>query len=222
VEFLFVFIIEFIILFLLSRILSRSISAALFKITNNPYGSLRIFHFLFLPGIIVHEMAHLLSAEVMFVKTHGLSLSPVRNGDQLTMGSVQIEKTDPIRRAIIGFAPVLVGILLIGIGTFFLLSDKSPFSLTINYILIFIIVFEVGNTMFSSRRDLEGTVELVLFAFLLIGLLYVLGISFTPVIELINSSNFQDILLKGIKLLWIPITADIIIILFAKFLILRN
>ena len=170
----------------------------------------------------MHELAHLISAEVMFVKTHGLSLMPVRQGDQLTMGSVQIEKTDPIRRAIIGFAPVLVGIILIGLTTLFLLSDKSPFSLTLSYILIFIIVFEIGNTMFSSRRDLDGTIELLIFITLVVGVLYIFGLNFQPLIDFINSSNFQSILLKGIKLLWIPIAADIAIILLAKFLILRN
>ncbi len=220
--YLFIFISEFLILLFLSRILSRSISAAIYKITNNAYGSLRIFHFIFLPGVIVHELAHLISAEVMFVKTHGLSLTPVRNGDQLTMGSVQIEKTDPIRRAIIGFAPVLVGIVLIGAATFYLLSDKSPFGDIINYFLIFIIVFEIGNTMFSSRRDIEGTVELLIVSVLVIGLLFVLGISFQPVIDFINSSSVQSILLNGIKLLWIPIAADIVIILLTKFLVLRK
>lgn len=221
-ELLAIFLIEFIILFLLSRVLSRSISASLYKITISTSGAIRIFHFLFLPGVMVHELAHLITAEVMFVKTHGLSLSPVRHGDELTMGSVQIEKTDPIRRAIIGFAPVLVGILLIGFTTFFLLSDRSPFSLAISYLLIFIIVFEIGNTMFSSRRDLEGTIELLIFTVLVVGVLYILGISFAPFIDLLNSSSFQSILLKGIKLLWIPIAADIAIILIAKLLILRN
>lgn len=221
-ELLFIFVAEFIILFLLSRVLSRAISASLFKLTNSSSWALQIFHFLFLPGVMVHELAHLISAEVMFVKTHGLSLTPVRHGDELTMGSVQIEKTDPIRRAIIGFAPVLVGIVLIGATTFFLLSARSPFSLVINYLLIFIIVFEIGNTMFSSRRDLQGTVELLIFTTLIIGVLYILGISFQPAIDLVNSSNFQNILLKGVKLLWIPIAADIAIIFLTKFLILRN
>lgn len=216
------FLLQLIILFLLSRQLSRSLSLIIYKITKNQELSLRIFHFIFLPGVIIHELAHLISAEVMFVKTHGLSFTPQRNGDQLTMGSVQIEKTDPIRRAIIGFAPVFVGFILISFFTYFFLSDNSFFNIYLSYFLIFLIVFEIGNTMFSSRRDLEGTLQLVIFISLVIGLLIILGFSFEPLFNVINSKSFEEIMLKGIKILIIPITIDLIIVLVSRFLFLRN
>jgi hypothetical protein len=119
VELLLIFLVEFFILFFLSKKLSRSISFISFRLTKDPEHAVRLFHTFFLPGVIIHELAHLIVSEVLFVKTHGLSLSLERHGDELTMGSVQIEKTDPVRRAIIGFAPVFVGFILISIVTFF-------------------------------------------------------------------------------------------------------
>lgn len=218
----FSFLILFFILFFLSRKLTRSISFILFKLTKNQELSIKIFHFLFFPGVLIHELSHLISAEVMFVRTHGLRLMPERNGDELVMGSVQIEKTDPIRRALIGFAPVLVGFTFITVGIYFLLSDKSPFEMWINYFLIFLLVFEIGNTMFSSKRDLEGTIELLIFFTLVIGTCFIFGVSFQPVFDFINSLSFQEILSRGIKILLIPIFVDAIIILTSRILISNN
>lgn len=217
-----IFLLEFFILFFLSRKLTQSISLLLFRITKNPEHAIRLFHTLFLPGVMIHELAHLLTSEVLFVKTHGLSLTLERHGDELTMGSVQIEKTDPVRRAIIGFAPVFVGFIFIFFTTFLFLSDKSPFSPVINYLIIFFVVFEVGNTMFSSRKDLDGTVELLIFFVLVFGVLYVLGFSFQPIIDFMNSHNVEELFLKAIKILLIPISIDLFIVLSSRFVTNRN
>ncbi len=213
-----VFIALFILLFFISKELTRSISFILYKITKSQEKAIRIFHFLFLPGVLVHELSHLISAEVMFVHTSGLSLTPKKIEDQLVMGSVQIQKTDPIRRAIIGFAPVLVGFLIISVTSFYFLSDKSFFGLFPSYVLVFFIVFEIGNTMFSSRKDLEGTVELLIFLATGFIIAYILGFHFESLFNYLNSSKSEDILIKGIKILLIPIVIDLVIIFFAKLL----
>jgi hypothetical protein len=212
----------FVLLFILSRELTRSISLILFLITKSQNASIRIFHTLFLPGVLIHELSHLITAEVLFVKTHGLSLSPESFGKELRMGSVKIEKTDPIRRAIIGFAPVFVGFLIISLANYYLLSDRSIFGFYLSYALLIFIVFEIGNTMFSSRKDLEGTIELLIFFALLFFLAYILGFKFEGIAEFINSSDFQGILQKGIKILLIPITVDLVIIFTAKILFRRK
>ncbi len=221
-HYLLFFLFQFAVLFFLSRILTRSLSRAILRVTKNTDFTIRFFHFIFLPGVILHELSHLLTAEVMLVKTHGLNLMPERHGDELTMGSVEISKTDPIRRTIIGFAPVLIGFLVISVSTFYLLSDKSMFNQVVSFILIFIIVFEVGNTMFSSRRDLDGSIGLIIFLFLLIVALYIFGFNFQPFIDFINSPSSQNLLTRGIKLLMIPIIVDVVIIALSKLLISRN
>lgn len=181
---------------------------------------MRLFHFLFIPGVVVHELAHLIVAEVMLVRTGGLSFSLKPEEDKIVMGSVGIERTDPIRRAIIGFAPVFVGVLLISLSVLFFLSESSPLSQTVNYALVFFIVFEIGNTMFSSRRDLEGTIQLLLVIVVTAGVLYYLGFKIpSSFFDFLNSSAFLDIVKKGIRILLFPIAIDLVIILLARFLI---
>jgi hypothetical protein len=222
VELLFLFLAEFVLLFFLSRKLSRAISYALFRITRNSGIALRLFHFLFLPGVLIHELAHLISAEVMFVKTHGLKLTPERDGDQVTMGTVEINKTDPIRRAIIGFAPVFVGFIIISLSTFYFLSDRSPLNLIASYAVVFLIVFEIGNTMFSSKKDLEGTAELLLVIGLIIGIMYIFGFNFPDFSSFFNSEQVREIMLRGIKILAFPIGIDLVIIFLSNYLSPRH
>lgn len=216
-EYLFIFLGLFALLFFLSKKLTKAVSYALFRLTGNELFAIRAFHFLFLPGVIIHELSHMLTAEILFVKTHGMNLSPQRNGDELTMGTVEISKSDPIRRAIIGFAPVFVGFILISLSTFYFLSDRSPFSLLISYLIVFLIVFQIGNTMFSSKKDLEGTVELLVVIGIIIAVLYVFGFSFPDISTFFNSEPAREILLKGIKILAIPVAIDIGIIFFANY-----
>lgn len=217
-----IFLVQFVLLFFLSRVISRSLSLLIFQITKNQYSAIRIFHFLFLPGVLIHELAHLVTAEVMFVKTGGLNLSPQRDGDQVRMGSVQIQKTDPVRRAIIGFAPVFVGFIIICLTTFFFLSDKSPLSPFVNYVIVFFVVFEIGNTMFSSKKDLEGTVELLIFFAIVLAAFYILGFKFPDIQAFLNQAKSQELLLKGVKVLSIPIIINLIIIFFAKFILVKR
>jgi len=218
-SFLLIFLIEFIFLFILSRIVVKNLLELLLRITQNKNIIIRLFHFLFLPGVVIHELAHLITAETMFVKTGGLSFTPSPDEDKIMMGSVGIEKTDPIRRAVIGFAPIFVGFSLIAFSIFYFFSEKSPILPPWNYILVFFIVFEIGNTMFSSKKDLEGTVQLmiILCAIFIAG--FILGLRVPDwIISFLDSEAFVEIIKKGNWILLFPITVDLGLIAFVKFL----
>lgn len=212
--YLLIFGVEFLFLFILSRVLVRLLSRFL---------AIRLFHFILLPGVVVHELAHLITSEVLLVRTGGLNFSPEPDGDKLVMGSVGIEKTDPIRRAIIGFAPVLVGIAIIAFSVFYFLSGGSPLSFPWNFALVFFIVFEVGNTMFSSKKDLEGMFLLLLIALIVVIASYFLGFRLPDnIVSFFNSESFIEIVKKGIWVLLFPIAIDSAVILLAKPLNKRN
>ncbi len=172
---------------------------------------------MFIPGVIIHELAHLISAEVMLVRTGGLSFTPEPDEDKIVMGSVGIEQTDPIRRAIIGFAPVFIGILLIAFFVFYFLSSESPITSPWNFILVLFVVFEIGNTMFSSKKDLEGSALLLIVIGLAIAVAYFFGVRLPEgVISYLNSESFTEIVKKGIWILFFPIAIDLAIILLSK------
>ena len=208
---------EFILFFVLSRILVRLLSRFFLRITRNKNLAIRLFHLVLLPGVVVHELAHLITAEILLVKTGGLNFSPEPDEDRVVLGSVGIEQTDPLRRAIIGFAPVFIGILLISFSVFYFLSDRSFLSFPWNFALVFFIVFEVGNTMFSSKKDLEGTALLVFVIFVTAIVCYFLGFRFPQsILSYFSSNSFIDIVKKGIWVLLFPIAVDSAIILFAR------
>ena len=217
--YLLIFLAEFVFLFILSRILIKLVSHVLLRVTRSDNLAMRLFHFMFIPGVIVHELAHLISAEVMLVRTGRLSFALKPDEDKVVLGSVGIERADPIRRAIIGFAPVFVGILLIAFFVFYFLSSDSPISSPWNFILVFFIVFEVGNTMFSSKKDLEGTFQLLLVISVAIIVGYFLGFKVPDsLFEFLNLEQFVGIVQRGIKVLLFPIGIDLAIILLARFL----
>lgn len=208
---------EFLFLFILSRILIRIFSQLLLNITKSRNIAMRVFHFLFLPGVVIHELAHLITAEILLVRTAGLNFSPEPDGDRLVMGSVGISQTDPLRRAIIGFAPVFVGMLLISFSVFYFLSDSSLLSFPWNFGLVFFTVFEVGNTMFSSRRDLEGTITLLFVILIVVFASYFVGLRLPEsVVSYFGSEPFTELVKKGIKILFFPIAVDSAIILIGK------
>lgn len=121
-----------------------------------------------LPGTFIHEVAHLVFAEFMQVRTDGLSVVPeIKEDKNIKLGGVKIEQTDPLRRTIIGLAPVFFGLILIWVASGYVLSlneSSWPILVAYGYLLL-----QIGLTMFSSPKDLEGS----LIGFMLFGLLTV-------------------------------------------------
>jgi hypothetical protein len=73
-----------------------------------------IYSILTLPGLLIHEMSHFLVAAAMGLRTGEIELLPVlTDSGGVEFGSVQVEKVDPIRLALVGMAPTVVGLPLI-------------------------------------------------------------------------------------------------------------
>ncbi len=175
------------------------------------------FAFLFLPGTFLHEFAHYLTAMILFVPAGDISLSPKLTHDSLKLGSVTIGKTDPFRRLLIGTAPVFIGLSVILASLYYSSHEgllKNPWII----LLLGYIVFEVGNTMFSSEKDMEGALEL-LAAMIFLGIIcYILGLripwSFAQ--GYLSQSTITTIMQKGIMYLVFPIVVDLVFVLFLK------
>jgi len=83
-----------------------------FVLTDNQDAALYVYHFILLPGTLLHELAHWLFAKLLGVKTGRFSLMPERRGNVARFGAVQIAASDPIRASLIGAAPLLIGMLV--------------------------------------------------------------------------------------------------------------
>ena len=203
-----VFILEIFALFLLSRKLNIKVYSAIRKLVRNKKLSRYIFSIIFFPGTFVHEMAHFLTALLTGVRTGDVRLLPVVDEDEFKLGSVAIAKTDPVRRFLIGVAPVFVGIAMI----IFVVSTMLAKDLLSSWFWVIITIyflFVVGNTMFSSKKDMEGSYRVLILLLLAWIVIWYFEINI-PILDVLerSSSTFERISL----LMLAPIAVDIIIL----------
>ena len=201
---------EVVALFLLSRKISKVFSK---------FMSINFLSFLFLPGVIIHELSHMLIAVILFVPVGDMEFTPKKGEAGLRLGSIEIAKTDPIRRTIIGFAPVFLGLVIV-IGIVYLLTnnvlffkDKSPYVLGAVVSVIMYLLFAISNTMFSSKKDMEGTIEILIALIIIFGGAYILG--FRPQLTFMQSlftKEVIEIIRRSAIFLTAPIVIDLLIL----------
>ena len=206
---------ELLFLFLLSRALTQALYRFVFLITTSSTVGITILSLLFFPGTVVHELSHWIVAEVVRVRTGEMTLYPVVDEGGVRLGSVEIARSDPFRRLIVGLAPIMVGIVILMASyqfyaqyflegfTGILRLPSGQVSGIIGQPLFYLylyVLFSVGNNMFSSKRDLEGFI-VVSIVLVLLGLsTYLAGL--WPQIPSAIIEKVQG----GIGLLFAPLT----------------
>lgn len=187
------------------------------RLTKSQHITINLISLLFLPGVIIHELSHLLTALLLFVRVGEMEFTPKITDDGVKLGGVGIGHTDPLRRAVIGFAPILFGVSLIILLPFYLFSLQTSF-LSWQALIIFYLVFEISNTMFSSPKDLEGTIEVLGVLLVLFIASYLMGFRF----PLDFISEFMNKNLEVVKkmnfVLLIPLLIDFTVLGATKFL----
>lgn len=204
------FFLELMLLFLLSQKLTKEISGFFHQISRNNKITIYLLALLFLPGTTVHELAHFIMAKFLFVYAGKIRLWPEASGNEVKLGSVAIGKTDPVRRFLIGTAPFIYGLTII-ISVIFLLLHYNLIHLIWLDAVVGFVVFQIGNTMFSSRKDLEGTIWLLIVSGTIIAIIYFTGIRISLQKETITMLN--NLFKQGCFYLLFPIGFDSIIIL---------
>jgi hypothetical protein len=208
VIYIFLLFIEIVILFLLPRAMSRTLSKFL---------SMNIIAVIFLPGVIIHELSHLFIATVMFVPVGRMEFVPKKENNKLRLGSVEIAETDPFRRAIIGFAPIFIGLAII-VGSVYLFSHNISFLQSENYyifiavsLILAYLLFAISNTMFSSSRDMEGTAEILIILVIIFILAYMLGFRFPlSYLDKMLTREIIGAIQKSVIFLIAPIVVDML------------
>ena len=126
----------------------------------------------FLPGVVLHEMSHLVMARLLGVPTMGFSVWPKKQSDgSLRLGYVHTKKVDFVRESLIGVAPLMFGCAAVAaIGLKLLDLDDVGMALLrgdfingfINVLHVFrstdlfiwgYILFALSNTMMPSSSD---------------------------------------------------------------------
>lgn len=201
---------EFLLLFFLSRELTKYLSHFFYFVFRRQSVAIHILSFLFLPGVVLHELSHLLVASVLFVPTGEVEFFPEIHGNEVKMGSVAIAKTDPLRRFLIGVAPILGGLFVLFVSFWYLSFDLA---VVWRGALLLYIVFQIGNTMFSSRKDMEGAVGVGGVSMLIGIILSVLGVPvWSFIVNIFQNKILTEVLEQMNWFLIIAIAVDALLL----------
>ena len=221
---------ELVLLYLISRILIEHLYAFFFLILHSRTVAVSLVTFLTFPGTVIHELSHLFTAEILGVRTGGLTLTPEAIQEpEVRAGSVMIAHTDPFRRTIIGTAPFYTGIVSLTALSYYFTPQvvatwnalvagagvtPGPFILLLGIIYL---MFAVSNSMFSSKEDMKGFPVVAIFVALIITTLYLIGvrISLTGRVE----SFANQVLVSLTQSLGIVLALNIVLLLMTRFLI---
>lgn len=211
-----IFFIELILLFFLSKWMIQSLSLICYRIFRKEHAVIYVLALLFSPGTLLHEFAHMLVAALLFVRVGKIELFPYKTEDGIRLGSVVIAHTDPFRRSLIGLAPLFFGTAGIFLaGYYFSTFPLQPWYL--NIIFLIIVIFEIGNTMFSSSKDVEGIPALVIVLALFIVAGYIAGIRIPSVIlNSIDSVGLQTFFQQLSFYMLAPLSINAVILLAAR------
>lgn len=177
---------------LISLIGARNVFAAHLQgitlvLTGRKRLGLYLYSFIFLPGVVIHEISHFFVAAFLGVRTGDITIFPsgkTESGSQ-RLGSVQIAKTDIVRGSIIGIAPLIIGSLAIialtlwqfpqliqsvitleGTLNQLLVEGRQILTVPLNLVWVYLI-FAISNTMFTSQSDRRSWPALIIVLFLL-------------------------------------------------------
>lgn len=218
---------ELALLFLLSRFLTSALARFFHTVTRSRTLTVYILAMLFLPGTILHELAHLFGAAMLFVPVGKIEILPAVEGDEVRLGSAEIAQTDILRRTIIGMAPIIVGLSVV-IGTLWLAQGTFTESTPLWQIVVLLyVIFEVSNTMFSSKKDMEGAVAFLVGTVAV--LVTILAVSYSTgylpsLDQMVNlrSPALRGFLEKADLFLAVPLGVDIVFLGLAKILGLKS
>lgn len=218
---IYLLLLELIILFLFARVTTTELSILFYKITRSEKATISLIAIVFLPGTIIHEFSHAIMARLLLVPVGKMELMPQLSGESLKLGSVQVGKTDYIRGFFIGVAPFISGTAII-LGLLFFSLQYGWFSIWWIGMLIIYAIFVVSNTMFSSKKDMEGAVQFFVIIGIVIGALYLLGFRINTIDwSFLKGLQISEYIMLSMKYLLVPLGIDLSLIVVSRVLTKR-
>jgi hypothetical protein len=179
---------------LLQRLLHREIQASFLILSRSPEFAVALFSIIFLPGVLLHEFSHYLTAIILGVQTARFSLMPqmLPNG-RLQLGYVETLRSDFFRDSLIGAAPLIAGgsvVALLAVTRLNLLYLWDTFQngqfnqmwlgITLlpraqDFPLWFYLMFTISSTMLPSQSDRHAWMPLGITVAVVLGLAVLAG-----------------------------------------------
>ncbi|MCS7060945.1 MAG: hypothetical protein RMN25_07235 [Anaerolineae bacterium] len=160
---------------MLERLAHRKLQEIALLLTGHIDAAIYLYSIPLLPGVALHELSHAVMAKLLGVRVRAISLFPQRQrGGAVRLGSVEVMRSDALRSALIGAAPLIAGLSALGlIGN--LAFDGSAVMRALSAgkleaiassivatlqapdaLLWFYIVFAIANSMMPSPSDTQA------------------------------------------------------------------
>lgn len=179
---------------LLKRWIHRHVQGIGLLMTGDSDRSFLLYSLLLFPGTVVHELAHFAAALFLDVRVRKLSLIPTRQPDgPVRLGFVEIDRTETLREALIGLAPLIAGtafVLLLAPPGLPTLQENRPLAEQLgdllgsipnalgapDFWLLLYLIFSISNGMLPSESDRQAWRPIALWLGAAAVLLYVSGV----------------------------------------------
>ena len=179
---------------LLKRWIHRHVQGIGLLLTREPERAFLLYSLLLFPGTVVHETAHSLMAMFLDVPVRKFSLVPAKQPrGMMRLGFVEIERTDTVREALIGVAPLLAGsVVVLLLAPHELPPIEGASSLTAqlsvlvaglpralgaaDFWLLLYLIFAVSNGMLPSESDRQAWGPVVIWFAVIVVVVYLSGL----------------------------------------------
>jgi hypothetical protein len=178
----------------LERYAHRVLQEIALLVTGHADAAVFLYSIPLLPGVALHELSHAMMAHLLGVRVRSVTLQPERQrGGTVRLGAVEVLRSDSLRASLIGAAPLLSGMIALGLIGWFAFNascltqalESGDLGAVVNQLLAttraadalvwFYIIFTVANSMMPSASDTQswppvlGVLALVGAAALLVG-----------------------------------------------------
>lgn len=151
-------------LWFLGTLLARHIQGLILLLSGSPGVATATYDVLVLPGVVLHELSHVLVALLLGIRVLSINLFQFRGRGDSRQGEVVVARADPLRMSLVGAAPLFGGIALLLLLVRWLAPPPVALDLAIiaqvgallgswRSALLLYLLFAVANTMFPSEAD---------------------------------------------------------------------
>ena len=186
-------------LYFLQRWIHRHLHGVALLLTGNKQWAIILYAIILFPGVLLHELSHWITANLLRVKTGKFSVLPRSGVDgSVQLGYVEYYKTSsvgPIRESLIGSAPLVTGtavVILIAFRIFDIpaLSDAIgsgdidtlsnallDLFITPDFLIWLYLLFAISNAMMPSSSDRRAWPAFALIMIIFAVILYLFGLA---------------------------------------------
>ncbi len=186
IHFMLIFLLLIVAIYVISRLILKELFIFLRNFFETDFPVFVLVSFIFLPGTIIHETAHFITALFLILPVKSMSVFPKWDNNEIKLGEVLFVKKDFLRAILVGIAPIFFGIGILFSLFYFNIYPANNIGLNILYSYL---IFSISANMFSSKQDLKDSLLIIPVILLMIIIFYVFDIK-------INMNNINVIINK--------------------------